>query len=535
MEQYVVAFSKYFIAIFLAMYTYECFSVFRFRDEARRKGIYTRQVILMFFVHFTCFLTICIQTGELQYLFFYALQQLAIFTLLVLFELFYPAINRLIIHNMCMLMTLGLVILTRLDMKKAVRQFIIILVSMVIAMLIPYFIHQLKGLKDLSLLYAAIGIVALGIVLLLGNTTYGSKLSWSFFGLSFQPSEFIKIVFVFFVASALYRSTGIVQVAYVTLIAGIHVVILVASRDLGGALIFYVTFLLMVYLATKNFWYLLLGIAGGSGASFLAFKLFRHVQERVQAWRDPWSVIDGDGYQITQSLFSLGRGDLFGLGLFQGAPQDIPKVEQDFIFSAVAEEMGLIVAFCIILIALSCFIMFMNISMQLRNRFYQLVAFGMAVLYIFQVFLTIGGDTKFIPLTGVTLPLVSYGGSSIMTTLMMFSVIEGLYILRQDEEAARAEKKKGKSKKKQGGRYAGKDDGEVADRREAYGERQDRVEDDGEQAGGRAEIYEGQTDRAEHYEEYAEAAESGKEYAETTGIYEGIGEEGQGKEELPEE
>lgn len=472
MEQYVVAFSKYFIAIFLAMYTYECFSVFRFRDEAGRKGIYTRQVILMFFVHFTCFLTICLKTGELEYLFFYALQQLAMFAILVLFELFYPTINRLIIHNMCMLMTLGLVILTRLDMKKAIRQFIIIIVSMVIAMIIPYFIHRLKGLKDLSPLYAVIGILSLGLVLVLGSTTYGSKLSWSIFGLSFQPSEFIKIVFVFFVASALYKKNGILQVAYVALVAGIHVVILVASRDLGSALIFYVTFLLMVYLATKNFWYLIPGLAGGAGASVLAYRLFRHVQERVLAWQDPWSIIDGDGYQITQSLFSLGRGDLFGLGLFQGAPNSIPKVEQDFIFSAVAEEMGLIVAFCIILIALSCFIMFMNVSMQLKNRFYQLVAFGMAVLYIFQVFLTIGGDTKFIPLTGVTLPFVSYGGSSVMTTLIMFSIIEGLYIIRVDEGAARARKKNGKSRKKQETEYRERYEEEQEGRREASAEKE---------------------------------------------------------------
>ncbi len=446
MEQYIVALSKYFIAIFLAMYTYECFSVFRFREEKSRKGIYTRQIILMFFVHFTCFLTICIKADDLQYLFFYAFQQLAVFAVLVLFELFYPAINRLVIHNMCMLLTLGLVILTRLDMRKAVRQFIIILVSLAVSMVIPHFIHRMKMLKDLSLLYAAVGILALGTVLVLGSTTYGSKLSWSVFGISFQPSEFMKLVFVFFMASALYQSSNLMHVAYVTAVAGIHVVILVLSRDLGSALIFFVTYVLMVFLATKNFWYLLLGAAGGSGASVLAYQLFSHVQERVQAWRDPWSVIDRDGYQITQSLFAMGRGGLFGLGLFQGAPDDIPKVEQDFIFSAIAEEMGLIVAFCIILISLSCFIMFMDISMRLRDRFYQLVAFGFAVLYIFQVFLTIGGDTKFIPLTGVTLPLVSYGGSSVMTTLIMFSIIEGLYIIRQDEGAARAKKKNRKKR-----------------------------------------------------------------------------------------
>lgn len=455
MEQYVVALSKYFIAIFMAIYTYESFSVFRFREEKRRKGIYTRQVILLFFVHFTCFLTICIETGDLRYLFFYAFQQLAVFAAIVLFELLYPAVNRLIIHNMCMLLVIGFVILTRLDWNLAVRQFVIVSVSMAVSMCVPWLLKRFREIKNLSILYGLLGIAPLGVVLILGNTTYGSKLSYSIFGLSFQPSEFVKIVFVFFVASAFYKSTSLLQVVYATVMAGLHVLILAGSRDLGSALIFFVAYVLMVFLATKNVWYLLLGTAGGAGASVIAYQLFRHVQERVQAWKDPWSVIDGEGYQVAQSLFSLGRGGLFGLGLFQGAPEDIPKVERDFIFSAVAEEMGLIVALCVIMVCLSCFIMFMNISMRMRDRFYQLVVFGIGVIYIFQVFLTIGGDTKFIPMTGVTLPLVSYGGSSVMVTLLMFSIIEGLYIIRQDEGAAHGGKENGIVK---GGSRRGKKD-----------------------------------------------------------------------------
>lgn len=439
-----VALSKYFIAIFMAVYTYESFSVFRFRGEKRRRGIYTRQVLLLFFVHFTSFLTICIQTGDLQYLFFYAFQQLAVFAVIVLFELIYPTANKLVVNNMCMLLVIGFVMLTRLDLGRAVRQFVIVLVSVAVAMCVPWLLKRFREIKDVSWPYALLGIIPLGIVLILGNTTYGSKLSYSIFGLSFQPSEFIKIIFVFFVAAAFYKSTSLRQVAYATAVAGVHVLILAASRDLGSALIFFVTYILMLFLATKNFWYLFLGIIGGSTASVVAWQLFGHVKNRVQAWRDPWTVIAGEGYQVAQSLFSLGRGGLFGLGLFQGAPDDIPKVERDFIFSAVAEEMGLIVALCVIMTALSCFIMFMDIAMRMRDKFYQLIAFGIGVLYIFQVFLTIGGVTKFIPMTGVTLPLVSYGGSSVMATLIMFSVIEGLYVIRQDEGAAYVGERKNK-------------------------------------------------------------------------------------------
>lgn len=491
MEQYVVALSKYFIAIFMAIYTYESFSVFRFREEKQRKGIYTRQVILLFFVHVTSFLTICIETGDLQYLFFYAFQQLAVFAVIVLFELIYPSANRLIINNMCMLLVIGFVMLTRLDRNLAIRQFVIVLLSVAVAMCIPWLMRKFKEIKNLSICYALIGILPLGTVLILGNTTYGSKLSYSIFGLSFQPSEFIKITFIFFIASALYKSTSLLQVAYVTVVAGIHVLILAASRDLGSALIFFVVYVLMVFLGTKNFWYLLLGIAGGGGASVIAYRLFRHVQVRVQAWKDPWSVIDGEGYQVAQSLFSLSRGGLFGLGLFQGAPEDIPKVERDFIFSATAEEMGLIVALCVIMVSLSCFVMFMNISMRMRDRFYQLAAFGIGVLYIFQVFLTIGGDTKFIPMTGVTLPLVSYGGSSVMTTLFMFSIVEGLYIIRQDEGAAHV----GKRDKQSAGKRQRSEEKQKAEERQKPGSA------GGEQSAVPAEKENGKEDRTEKEEE----------------------------------
>ena len=149
---------------------------------------------------------------------------------------------------------------------------------------------------------------------------------------------------------------------------------------------------------------------------------------RVLAWRDPWSVIDREGYQITQSLFAIGCGGLFGLGLCQGSPSSIPFVTTDFIFSAIAEEMGILFSLCLILVYISCFVMFMQIAISIKDDFYRLTVAGLGVTYLFQIFLTIGGGIKFIPLTGVTLPLISYGGSSVLSTIMMFSVIQGLYL-----------------------------------------------------------------------------------------------------------
>ena len=144
-------------------------------------------------------------------------------------------------------------------------------------------------------------------------------------------------------------------------------------------------------------------------------------------------MIDNEGYQICQSLFAIGTGGWFGAGLNQGQPEKIPVVEQDFVFSAISEELGGIFSLCLIMVCMSCFLMFLNIAMQLKDSYYKLVALGLGTTYGFQVFLTIGGVIKFIPSTGVTLPLVSYGGSSLFGTIIIFAIIQGFYISRESE------------------------------------------------------------------------------------------------------
>lgn len=433
MELYIIEISKYIITLFMALYTYECFAVFRYDNEAGRGGIYIRQNLLMFGIHFTCYLSICLQSGKLEYIFFFAFQQVALFTAIVLYRILYPKANRLLMNNMCMFLAVSFVILTRLSYEKAVRQFLIVAVSLALSLAVPYLVQKLKYVKNLTWVYALTGIAALLLVLVRGTVTNGSRLSFAIAGISFQPSEFVKIIFVLCIAGLLYESEKFTNILLSALIAGIHVVILVLSRDLGSALIYFVAYVVMLYVASGKWHYLLAGLVSGSAGSVLAYYLFRHVRVRVQAWRDPWSVIDTAGYQITQSLFAIGGGNWFGLGLYQGSPGSIPYVETDFIFSAISEELGLLFALGLILVCLSCFIMFMNIAVKLRNKFYRLLAAGLGCTYIFQIFLTIGGGTKFIPLTGVTLPLVSYGGSSVLATIWMFTLIEGLYLLRQKE------------------------------------------------------------------------------------------------------
>ena len=210
--------------------------------------------------------------------------------------------------------------------------------------------------------------------------------------------------------------------------------ILVYSTDLGSALIYFVTYLVMLYVATRKMLYALAGVAAGSVAAVGAYHLFAHIRERVEIWQNPFADYSGSGYQVAQSLFAMAAGGWLGTGIMNGTPDSIPLVEMDFMFSAITEELGGLFAICVILVCMSCYIMFVNIAMRLSNRFYRLVALGLGTMYAVQVFLTVGGAMKFIPMTGVTLPLVSYGGSSMLSTVMMFAIIQGLYILREDEE-----------------------------------------------------------------------------------------------------
>ena len=184
MEQYITEFAKYFIAVFMALYTYECFAVFRYNTEERRNGIYIRQNLLMFLIHFACFLVICTETEEIDYLFFYAFQEIILFAAISLFHMIYPKINRLIVNNIGLLLGIGFVILTRLSYDKARKQLIIVTISLIIALAIPFFMEQFVFLKDLKWLYAAVGITALSAVLILGSVTKGAKLSFSVWGVS---------------------------------------------------------------------------------------------------------------------------------------------------------------------------------------------------------------------------------------------------------------------------------------------------------------------------------------------------------------
>ncbi len=444
MQEYMIVLSKYVITAGMVLYTLCGFGTLLVSRPEKQKGFLVVENILMFLLQFLMFMNLYLVAEDIQFLFLYAFVQIFLFAALTLVTLIYEQINRPLLNHMCMLISIGLCMLSRLHFNKAIKQYIIVMVSLTISLVIPFLFSRFRFLKKLTLLYGLLGITMLGVVFALGEVTHGSKISYSFEalgGITFQPSEFVKIIFVFFLAAALWEDASLRRVIVTAVCAGIHVIILVLSKDLGSALIFFVGFVFVVFIAGKNYLYLLSGIVGGSGAALLAYQLFDHVRVRVLAWQNPWDYIDNQGFQITQSLFAVGSGSWFGMGLLQGNPKAIPYVEADFIFSAICEEFGVIFGVCVILLCLFCFATMMGIAIQIHDRFYQMIVYGISVMYIFQIFLTIGGGIKFIPLTGVTLPFISYGGSSVMSSMIMFFIVQGIYIRLQQEGGRRVVKR----------------------------------------------------------------------------------------------
>lgn len=425
--------ARYVMILLIAFYTYLNFRYFSL-DEERQNRLCGRQNRIMVLIQILAYGVMYLRTEDIRLPVFAAVQIAFFAAYILLYRVFYPYVSRILVNNVCIFLSIGLFMLSRLSFEKAERQFVIVVASAVITWIIPFIMDRVWQLVKIPWVYGILGLVLLGVVCVVGNTSFGAQLSIEIAGVTMQPSEFVKLSFVFFVASMFYQSTEWKQVVKVTVMAALHVLILVLSKDLGSAFIFFITYLFMLFVATSNWLYMTAGSLSGCLAGVAAYGLFQHVRVRVMAWRDPWSDIENKGYQVAQSLFAIGTGSWFGMGLYQGMPKKIPVVEKDFIFAAISEEMGAVFALCLLLISLGCFLQFMMMACKMQALFYKLIAFGLGMLYITQVFLAVGGAIKFIPSTGVTLPLVSYGGSSVLSTFMMFGVMQGLYILKRSEE-----------------------------------------------------------------------------------------------------
>ena len=426
MSNLIIHFSKYMVILIIILYTLYSFLVFTYDEERRQRSLYAKQNVLTILFHFICFFVLYLEDPSKEMIIFYGLQVVFFLSAIILYTTLYPRIARVLLNHMLMLLAIGLIMITRLRFNQGIRQFVFMCAALIVSLVVPVIIRKVRSLADLKILYGGVGIISLMAVLVAGGISNGAKLGFSLGPINIQPSEFVKLLFVFFVAASLYREHDFRNVCITTAVAALHVLILVISKS-GKAL------------------YPIAGLFAGSLAAIAAYHLFSHVRDRVIAWKDPLGNYDPQGYQVAQSLFAIGTGGWFGMGLGQGMPETIPVATSDFIFSALCEELGVFFGLCLILICLSCYIMFLNVAMKFRSVFYKLIALGLGTCYIAQTFLNIGGVIKFIPSTGVTLPLVSYGGSSLISTMVMFAIVQGLYLLREDEEKI-IEKKRQRSR-----------------------------------------------------------------------------------------
>lgn len=359
--------------------------------------------------------------------------------------------DKFIIPMACMLVTMGVILLCRIKIDYGVRQIALVTIGGVVFFIAYIVYYNFTGWNKLWLLYAVGGTILFSATLIFGKTVNGSKNWLSLGGFAFQPSEITKILFVMFLAcyfsdDGRMQPVGKVAPKYITLIVNyMFIGFLVLQRDWGTILVMFSIYLFMLYVYEKNYKFLLANIGAASVVAVLGYKFLYHIQVRVSTWIDPWSDISNTGYQITQSLFAIASGGYFGRGIGNGSPNYIPEVHSDFIFAAVCEEMGVFGGAAVIilffLIAYRCF----KISVMTTNTYDKAVSFGLTVMFAMQTFIIIGGVTKMIPLTGITLPFISYGGTSIVASFASLGIIQAISAKAErgkniDEEVKQNEK-----------------------------------------------------------------------------------------------
>jgi len=286
-----------------------------------------------------------------------------------------------------------------------------------------------------------------GVVLLLlpitplGTTINGARLWLRLGPYSFQPGEIAKICLVIFFAAYLAERKELLSIASrklgpihipdpkhfgpLLLMWGVSLLTMFFLKDLGSSLLFFSIFLVMIYVATARIVYMVFGgLLFGAGAA-MGYSFFSHVQVRVQTWLDPFNpeFIQGDSFQLTQSLFAFATGGLFGTGWGQGRPDIIPEAQTDFIFAVIGEELGLMGTAAVIVMFLLLIARGFRVALNSRNDFGQLLACGLTAIFALQTFIILGGVTRVLPLTGITLPFMSFGGSSILSNFILWAIL----------------------------------------------------------------------------------------------------------------
>lgn len=332
--------------------------------------------------------------------------------------------DRYLVSLVSILPVIGVALIYRLSPSLALKQIIWFILGISLYCAIVILLPDLKRFANLRYLYMVMTIIFMAMATFIGREINGSK-NWVMVGgFSFQPSEFGKIFFVLYLASSLRKYKDFKSLVEPLFIVLLSLAFMVIQKDLGSALIFACIALAMVYTATGNLKYILSALALGSVGAVCAYFLFDHIKVRVSVWADPFKDRYGSGHQIIQGLYAIASGGLLGQGLYRGSPSLVPVVESDYIFTLLAEEMGMLFSFGVIIIYLFLFLRSMRVALNVKAIFSSLLSVGFAVMIAMQLIVIVGGVLNMIPLTGITMPLISYGGTSMLTIFFALGIIQ---------------------------------------------------------------------------------------------------------------
>lgn len=389
--------------------------------------------ICRYLLHGVGFLVLYLATGEFKLLPLYFFQ-LAFFVLAdILQKRIYVRGIPVLYQNMMLLLSIGCIMLARLSFENAVKQFVMAVLAYCLCSFLPWIVKKFPGVMGLGWLYTLAGLVMLGLVLVIGSEVFGAKNWLTIQNVTFQPSEFVKLTFILSMAALLIREENgkYKTLLLVSVVAALHVGLLALSNDFGGALIFFTVYLLMLFVVSADVLVPTAALLSGGLAALLAYRYSGHIKERVMAWQNPFSCIEDEGYQVAQSLFAIGNGEWYGTGLTMGMPETVPIVKSDFIFAGIAEEFGAVFAALLLGVYINCIIWMMALALERKKPFFFAVTTGAVVLFGVQLFLNVGGVIKLIPSTGVTLSFISYGGSSLFSSVFLF---QGIQAMRGEED-----------------------------------------------------------------------------------------------------